>query len=64
MQIGILQLLQGYPTLGYPRITDPDKDSKIMDPPDTLKLPGYPIFPRPTTDHVYCRQLSFTKEKP
>ncbi|WZZ64525.1 hypothetical protein YC2023_075895 [Brassica napus] len=45
----ILQFLEGYPTPEYPRTPDPDKDSKIMDPPDkdpdpdTLKLPGYPI---------------------
>ncbi|KAF3514241.1 hypothetical protein F2Q69_00004106 [Brassica cretica] len=45
----ILQFLEGYPTPGYPRTPDPDKDNKIMDPPDkdpdpdTLKLPGYPI---------------------
>ena len=50
----ILQFLEGYPTPGYPRTPDPDKDSKIMDPPDkdpdpdTLKLPQYPIHPRPT----------------
>ena len=50
----ILQFLEGYLTLGYPRTPDPDKDSKIMDPrnkdlaPDTLKLPGYPIRPRPS----------------
>ncbi|KAF3547063.1 hypothetical protein DY000_02005230 [Brassica cretica] len=43
-----------YPTPGYPRTPDPDKDSKIMDPPDKdpdpdiLKLPGYPIRPRPS----------------
>ena len=30
----ILQFLEGYPTPGYPRTPDPDKDSKIMDPPD------------------------------
>ncbi|WZZ71589.1 hypothetical protein YC2023_082959 [Brassica napus] len=47
----ILQFLEGYPTSGYPRTLDPDKDSKIMDlldkdlNPDTLKLPGYPIRP-------------------
>ena len=45
----ILQFLEGYPTSGYPKTPDPDKDSKIMDPPDkdsdpdTLKLLGYPI---------------------
>ena len=46
----ILQFLEGYPTLGYSRTLDPDKDSKIMDPPDTntLKLLGYPIRPRPS----------------
>ncbi|KAF2582329.1 hypothetical protein F2Q68_00006897, partial [Brassica cretica] len=50
---GILQFLEGYPTPGYPRTPDPDKDSKIMDPPDknpdpdSLKLPGYPIHLRP-----------------
>ena len=49
----ILQFLEGYLTSGYPRTPDPDKDSKIMDPPDknpdpdTLKLPGYPIRPWP-----------------
>ncbi|KAF2590831.1 hypothetical protein F2Q70_00038997 [Brassica cretica] len=49
----ILQFLEGYPTPGYPRTPDPDKDNKIMDPPDkdpdpdTLKLPGYPIRLRP-----------------
>ncbi|KAH0858363.1 hypothetical protein HID58_086624 [Brassica napus] len=49
----ILQFLEEYPTSGYPRTPDPDKDSKIMDPPDkdpdldTLKLPGYPIRLRP-----------------
>ncbi|KAF3540962.1 hypothetical protein F2Q69_00018998 [Brassica cretica] len=49
----ILQFLERYPTSGYPRTLDPDKDSKIMDPPDkdpdpnTLKLSGYPIRPRP-----------------
>ncbi|KAF2536936.1 hypothetical protein F2Q68_00019584 [Brassica cretica] len=43
-----------YPTPGYPRTLDPDKDSKIMDPPDkdpdpdTLKLSGYLILPRPS----------------
>ena len=31
---GILQFLEGYLTPGYPRTPDPDKDSKIMDPPD------------------------------
>ena len=46
----ILQFLEGYPTPGYPRTPDLDKDSKIMDPPDknpdpdTLKLSGYPIL--------------------
>ena len=50
----ILQFLEGYPTPGYPRTPDPDKDSKIMDPPDKdpdpdiLILPGYPIRLRPT----------------
>ncbi|WZZ47936.1 hypothetical protein YC2023_048043 [Brassica napus] len=50
----ILQFLEGYPTLGYPRTPDPDKDSKIMDPsdkdpdPDILKLSGYPIRPWPS----------------
>ena len=51
----ILQFLEGYLTPGYPRTPDPDpdKDNKIMDPSakdpdsDTLKLPGYPIRPRP-----------------
>uniref|UniRef100_A0A0D3DTC1 CCHC-type domain-containing protein n=1 Tax=Brassica oleracea var. oleracea TaxID=109376 RepID=A0A0D3DTC1_BRAOL len=49
----ILQFLEGYPTSGYPRTPDPDKDSKIMDPPDKdpdpdpdiLKLSGYLIRP-------------------
>ena len=55
----ILQFLGGYPTPGYPRTPDPDKDSKIMDPPDkdpdpdTLKLPGYPIRPRPNAPYIY-----------
>ncbi|WZZ89277.1 hypothetical protein YC2023_117856 [Brassica napus] len=43
----ILQFLEGYPTSGYPRTPDPDKDNKIKDPPDTLKFPGYPIRHRP-----------------
>ncbi|CAN6859385.1 unnamed protein product, partial [Brassica oleracea var. botrytis] len=49
----ILQFLEEYPTSGYPRTPDPDKDSKILDPPDkdpdldTLKLPGYSIRLRP-----------------
>ena len=47
----ILQFLEGYPTLRYPKTLDPDKDSKIMNPPDkdpdNLKLLGYPIRPRP-----------------
>ena len=49
----ILQFLEGYPTSGYPRTPDPDKDCKIMDlpdkdpDPDTLKLLGYPIHLRP-----------------
>ncbi|WZZ60052.1 hypothetical protein YC2023_060159 [Brassica napus] len=56
----ILQFLEGYPTPGYPRTPDPDKGSKIMDPPDkdpnpdTLKLPGYPICPRPTYNDQEC----------
>ena len=54
----ILQFLEGYPTSGYPRTPDPDKDNKIMDPsdkdpdPDTLKLLGYPIRLRPIIN--YC----------
>ncbi|KAF8117281.1 hypothetical protein N665_0011s0006 [Sinapis alba] len=50
----ILQFLGGYPTPRYPRTPDPDKDSKIMDPPDkdpdpdTSKYPGYPIRSMPT----------------
>ncbi|KAF2560302.1 hypothetical protein F2Q70_00015444 [Brassica cretica] len=68
----ILQFLGGYPTPGYPRTPDPDKDSKIMDPPDkdpdpdTLKLPGYPIRPRPTAvvihhiGHKVSMQMSMT----
>ncbi|KAF3550254.1 hypothetical protein DY000_02010375 [Brassica cretica] len=49
----VLQFLEGYPIPGYPRTPNPDKDSKIMDPPDkdpdsdNLKLPGYPIRIRP-----------------
>ena len=49
----ILQFLERYLIPGYPRTSDPDKDSKIMDPadnnpdPDILKLLGYPIRLRP-----------------
>ncbi|WZZ69855.1 hypothetical protein YC2023_081225 [Brassica napus] len=45
----ILQFLEG-----YPRTSNPDKDSKITDPPDkdldpdTLKLSGYLIRPMPS----------------
>ena len=55
----ILQFLEGYPTPGYPRTPDPDKDSKIMDSLDkdpdldTLKLPRYPIRSRPTIN-CFC----------
>ncbi|WZZ86988.1 hypothetical protein YC2023_115567 [Brassica napus] len=60
----ILQFLEGYPTPGYPRTPDPDKDNKIMDPSDknpdldTLKLSGYPIRPRPTSIGVIWRNFN------
>ncbi|WZZ35508.1 hypothetical protein YC2023_018909 [Brassica napus] len=44
-----------------PRTADPDKDSKIIDPPDkdpdpdTLKFPGYPIRSRPIKSSVIMK---------
>ena len=44
-----------YPSPEYPRTTDPDKDNKIIDPPnkdtDTLKFSKYPIRSRPTISY-------------
>ncbi|KAF3538929.1 hypothetical protein F2Q69_00019435 [Brassica cretica] len=66
----ILQFLGGYPTPGYPRTPDPDKDSKIMDPPDkdpdpdTLKLPGYPIRPRPTHEYYGMADQTYRSLEP
>ncbi|WZZ87416.1 hypothetical protein YC2023_115995 [Brassica napus] len=64
----ILQFLEGYPTPGYPRIPNPDNDSKIMDTPDkdpdpdTLKLFGYPIRPMPSINQPSPEEYSSIME--